>query len=504
MKNYTPIDIESILGYGIDRWYEEFDWPISWQEFLDIENKCKKVLNDHIEKYPDFADLILINYKVFIEYSNLIYALYVLKNIKNEPLISKGNPYFYNLFHNGLPDKPIINFPNLDKEHSILKKYIRFLKLFLKDNKFHFPKFFSPKKYIFKESRSGNTLKYLQRNYLGSIYSLSFFDIYEKGLDVEMDGNQKNKLLLLVSSIANGINDVAKDYRLKLTDMQRSFLKKTTRELFTKSYMALVNIQAGLKNKKYELFIGANNCHFSRIVSVAIRNAGGHIHGFTHGEPIVYDWDKISWMELSLNDYFYEYNEYVANRQREVNRNNLQFRNQSCQIKSINLPQYENFFSLKTHSNKRLKKIMLIGNFFLDYGYSEVGAPFSVIQLYIEQTLIRELQSIDCDVIYKIHPENIIMQEHAKSFFVDTEISAKRFEDVSDIPDAFLFYYTRTTVFGQALATEKPIIVVDAGWESIENDLDVLLKKRCQFVSSNFNNKNALEIDKDELVKALS
>ena len=33
----VPIDIESALEYGIDNWYAEFSWPMSWEDFLEIE-----------------------------------------------------------------------------------------------------------------------------------------------------------------------------------------------------------------------------------------------------------------------------------------------------------------------------------------------------------------------------------------------------------------------------------------------------------------------------------
>ena len=72
-SSFIPLDIESIFSLGIEKWYNEFSFPIKWQEFLNIEDDIKKVLNNHIKKYEQVSDIIIINYKIFIEYSNFIF-----------------------------------------------------------------------------------------------------------------------------------------------------------------------------------------------------------------------------------------------------------------------------------------------------------------------------------------------------------------------------------------------------------------------------------------------
>ena len=466
----TPIDIESILEYGKDKWFEEFDWPISWQEFLDIEDSCKKVLNNHIDKYPEYADIILINYKVFIEYSNLIYALFVLKNSKYEPMISKENTYFHRLFHNGVPDKPLINFPSLTS-----KKHI----IFLKKVKFFFTwnniRTLFKKKYkkIFLESYNRLGLKFLtEKGY--NVKAISFFDFYDKH-DRDIGEEEKNRLNDIISSIIDGIINIGDDYQIQISDVQREFLHNTTFNLFSESFKVLKQVEKRMKHEKIELYIGANNNCFSRIMSVAIRRNGGKIYGFTHGEPMIYNWDKISWMELSLNDYYYEYTDLLKTELKKTTKEYPPLNNNECKIKSMELSGFDKMFNKNEHViNKENKKVMLIGNFFREQSYSAVTAIFAPLQLFTELSIIMDLKNDGYEVIYKIHPEHPDLSKVIMAFPDNVEIESERFEKVIDSVDAFVFYYTGTSTFGPALLSKKRVIYMN---KNISNITELLLTK---------------------------
>jgi hypothetical protein len=497
----TPIDIESILEYGIDKWYKEFNWPISWQEFLDIEDKCKKVLNDHIGKYPDYADIILINYKVFIEYSNLIYALFVLKNAKYEPMISKENKYFDNIAINEIPGQPIISFPNLSKTSYLHKRIYRFLKRYLKDNKFRIPNFFKHKKYIFSESRSNHTLEYLQKESLGSIMPMSFFDIYSKGKNVEISDKQTKEIDELVKSIVLGVCKIGNSLIIELTSKQQTFLLNTTNTLFIETNKALQRVKNGLSQKKIELYIACNNNNFSRIMSVAVRSTGGKVYGFTHGEPLIYDNDYKSWIDLSLNDYYFEYTDLLRDELRKVIKKYPPLNNNKCKIESMKLSEFDEMFYKKEHfAENDIKKVMLIGNFYRDYSFTSVTAMFSVLQFHVELSIILELQNEGYDVIYKIHPENLKMKEIMSLFPKDIEINSERFENIVEKTDAFAFYYLGTTTFGHALISRNPILFIDCHISELTINLKNKLFPTIEYIETEVKKKKSFSATLNKII----
>ena len=235
---------------------------------------------------------------------------------------------------------------------------------------------------------------------------------------------------------------------------------------------------------------------------MAVRNSGGKVHGFSHGEPIVYDWDKISWMELSLNDYYYEYTTKIAEELSFEIIKNPPPNNNKYELKSFNTAIFKNR-SLKNYK-KKIKIIMILGNSYQDIGYSAVTSILSSIQLHLEYSLAKIVLENNYDVVYKPHPGLYFANKEITFMPKEVEIVYDPFENIMDKADAFLFYYTRTTVFGPALCTNKQIIFIDGGWEIINKNMLKLLEKRCRFVSAKFDKRNVLEVNKKELENALA
>ena len=161
-KKYTPADVEGLKTLDLDEWVKDFNWPVNWKEVIEIEDKVKNVLNKRIEAEDRYYKIILISYKIFIEYSNYIYALLVLK--KDQKIkFSESNEYFYSIRENQVPNKPIIVFPKLKNNESFLRRKLRTYKKLLRENKLNVLSFFLGKNYFFVESRSPHTINFLKR-----------------------------------------------------------------------------------------------------------------------------------------------------------------------------------------------------------------------------------------------------------------------------------------------------------------------------------------------------
>jgi hypothetical protein len=88
-------------------------------------------------------------------------------------------------------------------------------------------------------------------------------------------------------------------------------------------------------------------------------------------------------------------------------------------------------------------------------------------------------------------------------FGINVQTVSERLEKVMNYADAFLFYHSRTTTFGHALCTNKPIIYINGGWEVWLPEIYELIVKRCFIVSAHFDERNRLIINEKELICAL-
>jgi hypothetical protein len=491
----VPLDIESIIPLEVEEWFGDFNWPVTWNEFIKIEQEVKDILNDHIKNFPKLAEVIVINYKLHIEYANYVFGLLLLEKLGNQVAISPNNEYFKSLFNHGVP-KPIIAFPNLDSYKHGLKALMRKVKLYLEDNKFRIPKFWKKPVFIFRESRSAHTLEYLQEHHMGNFYPVSFFDFYKssntKALTEEINGELEE----LVNSINNKLTVLLESYHVQTNREQQNFIYQHTLELFRKTLVALLAVKKGLGKKKIRLFIGSNNNYYSRILSVAVRGVGGEVHGFKHGEPINYMFGLVSWLDLSLNDYYYDYTRDNVEIMKEIIRKFPPLNNNPVEIRSMESKRYEKFLekTVKVEPDE-IKKVMLIGNCFRNTSFSSATAIFPTIQLYTELEIIKKLKGEGYQVVYKLHPENLDkkigfvkdLSVFEALFPKDVEINTERFEDTIAQVDAFAFYYTGTSTFGGAITSQKPIWFFDVHTRDYPEKMMEFISDRCIYQPTELN-----------------
>ena len=146
---------------------------------------------------------------------------------------------------------------------------------------------------------------------------------------------------------------------------------------------------------------------------------------------------------------------------------------------------------------------MLIGNAYRNTGMSSVTAPYGVVQLQIELEIISKLQELEYSVIYKKHPGGYYANKKLP-FNNDVEVIESPFESIFHIADILFFYYTRTTTFGYALSSNKPIVVINSLNEEIEEESKELLQNQCSFLMANYNKNNRFYIDINQLRDVLN
>lgn len=503
----TPLDIESILSYGVGRWQREFVWPLSWLDFLKLEKETREILNHHLNTARNEAlkNLILIDYKIFIEYANFLHTLLVLKKAGAPPLISQASQYLKGMIDNEVPGEKIIVIPQIQKIF-FLKYWLRYVVLSLRNNKFRPYNPVMPKVYLLDESHSRYTIEYLQRKHLGNILTVTFSRLYQASEKYKVSQEEYFEIDVLVNSIVAEVLKLAVRYDVELSLKQYDYLVSFSRNLFVATYELLKSVEKQIAKKNIKhLFIGSNNSLISRIISVVVRQKGGRVYGFTHGEPLIYDWDKVSWLELSLNDEYFEYTKRLASTLQctmnlfpPPNGNRVEIRDLATDFFK------KNYRTSKTASTpKQIKKVMFVANEYVREGYlSQVSSFPNPIQLDFELKLVRILLNAEFEVLYKRHPGGVLKGKTIDFFPKQVQVIDSPFEEVLHDADLFIFSHSRTSTFGPALCTNKPIIILDGGWESFHPGIRKDLEKRCVFARAEFID-NRICIDEVELLRAI-
>jgi hypothetical protein len=517
---YFPLDIESAKIYGITKWQKDFFWPVSYQSYKEIETQIKQALNKLIQDNinNELSELLLINYKIFLEYANFLYSLWVLKEVYRNgltPLYGGSSINFKGIIENGIPLKRILSAPSIDANSfikqirakvtsakvnwALSKSLTAFLKKPLK-----------PADFITDPSLiSGSLLpEYIRRRLNGRIRLKATQDWYSMSAGIRLSQNQKDKIDLLCKNLVQQVEQIAIGYDLKLTKLQYKYLADITVELLLPTMICLEALKKYISSlKPLHLFVGSSGNHFARMLSLAVRANGGRVTGFKHGEPAIYLSDYYSWLELSTADRFMTYTEHSARAIESVGNIYPALRANQVKIEGAATRIFYDLWQKESKKPlpKKIERVMVIAkNLKFDNKISYGQALPQLMQIDLELRLVNILKKSGYTVIYKLHPDSNLHSDVLDFFDSKVQVVYEPLEEVMNYPDAFLFYHSNSTTFGPALCTNKPIIYINAGWEVWLPQVYELIAKRCRIVSANFDQRNRLIVNEEELLDALA
>ena len=509
MNNKIYLDITSILKDDILTMSKKNVTPVSWSEFINIESEVKillnSIINENINNKP-ISDLLLINYKVFIELSNLIFNQIAICQSNLDVVYDSESIYYKGFDQQGIPGRSIINSvdivkPKLKKR---IKNKLKWIKLFLKLNKLTDIFYFSKIDYMLFESDSQYTLEHLKnRNSLKIPINLTQIINRKEGKRKvsEEDMNYSNFLTKLIK---NRFNELLTKYHIDQSDEMSIYIERFLKAVFENSLFYSGIFDEYLKNKKpLNLFIGSNNNMLLRSFSVLVRKYGGRVSAFTHGEPLVYDWDKITWMELTLADEYFDYTPGLSNSLKKMIKLNPPANNNKIKISSFNTSYFKNTYENIKNTSSASNSVMFVTNEFVREGQlSQVSSFPNSIQFDFETRLMTHLSKKFDKVYYKKHPGGILKKEQTRFFPKNVIIVDKPFETVLNLSNNIIFGHSRTTAIGSVLATNKKVVLFNGQWEKMESDIFETLKKQI-FILKYSEVDHRLMINFDDLDKIL-
>ena len=255
------------------------------------------------------------------------------------------------------------------------------------------------------------------------------------------------------------------------------------------------------------LWVGLLSRPWERMLAYAVRRAGGEVTGHDHGTGEGHIVDSVK----TLVDFwscqrYVTFNEFAAGALRAGIRSD---RLLGGPPEITGLPPSKHAAAHRDGSSvrrRRKKTTTVLYVTTLYPGETVIIDPVVPDPLAIDwqARVIAHLRDRGFRVLLKPHPDSPTPTPAAFATSLGAQILDKRFEEVIEQGDVLLFDYPRSSTFGAALRSDRPIVVADFGTAQFTAEALKMLERRCAIVPGRFGPDNRLGIDWLEFDNALS
>lgn len=256
------------------------------------------------------------------------------------------------------------------------------------------------------------------------------------------------------------------------------------------------------------LWRGTGGIFWSRLLSLACHETGGHVtgHDHSHGQG---PWQSYSdsVLELPYCDRFMVWTEQQRIAALANFDSNMLPHDEIPEIVAIPgvfEPKPIQPWMPRTIRDTAKKTVMYVGTL-----YPDDFVPFTPlipgpVLADWEARLITTLHTHGFEVLVKPHPESANQPDRASFERLGAKLVDGRFEEVCGRADVVLFGQANSTPFFAALSTRIPIVLPNAPLNPWQPDALALAKKRCAFAQTHWNDTdNRLSTDIDSLLAAI-
>lgn len=512
MENRFPLDILCIPKNEVKEWHDKFHPVESPLKSLEIKEEIKESYFDVIRKYSGtFAgDILLVKVKLYFEYTQLLLALRYLQLLKKKRVIySKNSVIFKGIIENGIPYRnslPYTTFiqPNIFRR---IGQRGRNMLRSMRDN--------NSLLYYFRSYKNGMRIVTTDWSQLATEYirllNCTACMTYEIDWSfiprpVKFPGHVNDELDNACKEIIKRICEIAAKFSIILEDKVISFLKNITMAHLVQSGKDLYAIEKKFaKIAPWHILGGTQAGYFNRLIGLVNIKYGGKLSGFNHGNDVARIRDYR--MELSIAN---EFVTYTGESVRLINACKKIFtplNNNNPEIVSMETNLFHNLWKRERQAPipPKIQKVMLVSSFYKIDG--NLGSGYNdLMDLDIEIRLVQILSKAGYDVLYKAHPGALNKWINFKDYLGNNVFIVREpFEEVMNLADAILFYFSGTTTFTWALCSNKPVIFIDCEFGCrISDEAYALIKKRCRVVHGGLDGINRYSFDEEELLEALA
>lgn len=248
-----------------------------------------------------------------------------------------------------------------------------------------------------------------------------------------------------------------------------------------------------LNNYLHRLFIAA--CHLAEVQTI----------GFPHGNTFAtcYDTIHIESDGLSIVSHLQASTKGQAKLLSDLAINH----GENFRLAQVAPPQESLYKDLYTQLKKephpqKIETVMLIGFPTTDVFYPSFPAHHALSQFHLEISLMKLLRKKGYRILYKTHPASIVDIKGVFDKYAD-EIVLEPFEAIYQKADCILFPHSRTSTFGFALLTSKPIVLINTENTMWHPDVIADLKKRCRIVNAKTDERDRICFDDKTFIDAI-
>ncbi|MEE2821864.1 MAG: hypothetical protein VYA53_02665 [Acidobacteriota bacterium] len=257
----------------------------------------------------------------------------------------------------------------------------------------------------------------------------------------------------------------------------------------------------------HRLWTGTSSSIWATLLRSVTRHFGGHVTRHDHGNGLAHlDPQYQQLITFNECDEFVTYNDAQATATELTINPSLILQTQRPRIASaqnFKRPASKSVQPSKS-SSSLIHSVMYPATIYDGDRMHLVPLLADVVALDWQVRLFSHLQSWNIQVVHKPHPggQNFAPAQFAEGFGHRTLLEP--FEQVKDQADAYIFDLPQSTTFSIALATDKPVILIDLGFFDWVADARELMEKRCRVVRGWFDAKNRVQVDWDQLHTALT
>ena len=285
---------------------------------------------------------------------------------------------------------------------------------------------------------------------------------------------------------------------------------KSISEAWERRLGQLLHLYCGFRSLKQlpkELSITAAGNPIRKVLGTALQREGTLCYVLHHGDCAgVERYPHAHRNDSSFCDYFVSPNPVISENFKANYAESLLARRSGTQYLSAKSSHYDVLFqsyrpNVKTNNNGR--RVMLIGYGMNHTRYLDGAGYFSYFQLDLQYRVARLIKSSCYELIYKVHPDRSAEVGNLFAPYADL-VEQRPFQNVWNNADYYVFTHPGTTVFGHAVLTNKPMILLDLTSNNWNEAGYNFLKARCHMVPSYFDSNNRILFDEEELIEKLN
>lgn len=495
-ENTYPLDTFGAKLMGFDDWLNNYFMPISGQEYAHIYQTVRKA---YIEAFctnqePAIYWTSVASLKLVHHVTKLLFELLRLRKLQalNYTHVASQTVRSINEYQQILINTPISFFSEYSEEIDTNKQKIKTFYSILQTA-------ISPKQHgLCLGSETKEMAFYAQNNnlFLHRIYPQAFLTPYILTI------YQTNYLELtqkFVSTLQTEFPNLMPHILTKIeTDVSESL------SLAHNHLYKLYRLIRYLPN--FRLLATRLNNYAHRILIAACRMAQKSVLGFPHGNTFAscYDTIHIDADGLSVLSHIQASSPGQATLLKQL----INDCNEGLHLSNVLRPTqslYQNTYSQLQQESRpsNIQTVLLVGFPPTDHYYPSFPSCHAFSMLHLEVSLVQTLKELGYRVIYKAHPDSL---QHTSGLFdnISDQVVTDPFETAYRQADCILFSYSRTSTFGYALMTNKPIVLINTDDIMWANETRPLLNQRLRFLPASVDDNGHIIFDTQDLKHAFN